>query len=150
MMNLGDCGVREEITGRVIRVIPGHAGLWGRMSAHQMICHLADTFRLATGEKRSNLVGRRIDQTVVKWVALYVPAPWPKGFSTRPEFEQGAGGTPPATYEGDRKALLDVMERFAGLERIAPAHPVFGRLTRGQWMRWGYLHADHHLRQFGA
>jgi hypothetical protein len=28
-------------------------------------------------------------------------------------------------------------------------HPMFGDLTSWQWMRWGYLHTDHHLRQFG-
>jgi hypothetical protein len=28
-------------------------------------------------------------------------------------------------------------------------HPIFGRITRAEWLRWGYLHADHHLRQFG-
>ena len=47
-------------------------------------------------------------------------------------------------------ALLHAMERFAALERIAHPHPVLGRLTRRQWMRWSYLHTDHHLRQFGA
>ena len=29
-------------------------------------------------------------------------------------------------------------------------HPVFGPMTRGAWLRWGYLHTDHHLRQFGV
>ena len=29
-------------------------------------------------------------------------------------------------------------------------HPIFGRLSRTAWLRWGYLHIDHHLRQFGA
>jgi Protein of unknown function (DUF1569) len=28
-------------------------------------------------------------------------------------------------------------------------HPIFGPMTAKDWMRWGYLHADHHLRQFG-
>ena len=25
-----------------------------------------------------------------------------------------------------------------------------GRLTTGEWRRWGWLHTDHHLRQFGV
>ena len=29
-------------------------------------------------------------------------------------------------------------------------HPIFGPLTTSQWMRWGYLHVYHHLRQFGV
>jgi hypothetical protein len=31
----------------------------------------------------------------------------------------------------------------------AESHPMFGGMTAKDWMRWGYLHADHHLRQFG-
>jgi hypothetical protein len=31
-----------------------------------------------------------------------------------------------------------------------PAHPIFGRMSEAAWLRWGYLHVDHHLRQFGA
>jgi hypothetical protein len=31
-----------------------------------------------------------------------------------------------------------------------PAHPIFGALSQKGWLRWGYLHMDHHLRQFGA
>jgi hypothetical protein len=26
---------------------------------------------------------------------------------------------------------------------------MFGAMTRGDWLRWGWLHMDHHLRQFG-
>ena len=29
-------------------------------------------------------------------------------------------------------------------------HPFFGAMSPNQWLRWGYLHTDHHLRQFGA
>jgi len=46
----------------------------------------------------------------------------------------------------------EVLERFT-----APAkgiefhpHPIFGDMSEAEWMRWGYLHCDHHLRQFGA
>ena len=30
-----------------------------------------------------------------------------------------------------------------------PRHAIFGAMTASDWMRWGFLHADHHLRQFG-
>jgi hypothetical protein len=30
------------------------------------------------------------------------------------------------------------------------SHPIFGAMSAGDWLRWGYLHMDHHLRQFGA
>jgi uncharacterized protein DUF1569 len=28
-------------------------------------------------------------------------------------------------------------------------HPIFGPMSESAWLRWAYLHADHHLRQFG-
>ena len=40
-------------------------------------------------------------------------------------------------------------DRFAACVGPWPRHPIFLDLTQTQWMRWGYLHADHHLRQFG-
>jgi hypothetical protein len=33
---------------------------------------------------------------------------------------------------------------------VARTHPIFGALSARDWLRWGYLHADHHLRQFGV
>jgi hypothetical protein len=41
--------------------------------------------------------------------------------------------------------VTDRRDRFAG-----HLHPVFGRISGSAWLRWAYLHADHHLRQFGV
>jgi hypothetical protein len=30
------------------------------------------------------------------------------------------------------------------------SHPIFGPMSKADWLRWGYLHMDHHLRQFGC
>jgi len=40
---------REEIFARLQRVLPGWSRRWGKMPAHQMICHLTDGFRLYMG-----------------------------------------------------------------------------------------------------
>jgi hypothetical protein len=42
------------------------------------------------------------------------------------------------------------VQRMADHQGDWPPHPILGRLSRGQWMRWGYRHMDHHLRQFGV
>jgi hypothetical protein len=63
--------------------------------------------------------------------------------------EQGKGGTPPTDFEYDRAVLLEALDRFCRTEGThAAANPILGPMTRDEWMRWGYLHADHHLRQF--
>jgi hypothetical protein len=120
------------------------------MSAHEMLCHLSDAYQLAIGEKTASAATGFLQRTLMKWVALRTPLPWPKGLATRPEMEQGVGGTPPGVFEEDRRRLFVTFERFRGdLLDVKIPHPIFGRLTREEWLRWGYLHADHHLRQFG-
>lgn len=71
---------------------------------------------------------------------------------TVPECEAQRGGTPPAEMERDLSDLRELLDRFARQQwgTGAPVHPIFGPLTEREWMRWGYLHMDHHLRQFGA
>ena len=34
-------------------------------------------------------------------------------------------------------------------QMLADAHPFFGRMSRGDWLRYACLHTDHHLRRFG-
>lgn len=89
---------------------------------------------------------------LVKWIALDLPFHWPHGVKTRPEADQLAGGTPPVDFETDRDELLVLLERFAGTPRDFQwhPHPMFGAMSDKDWMRWGYLHVHHHLRQFGV
>ena len=64
--------------------------------------------------------------------------------------ETGDGmGHSDATFDELVCEAIEKMERLATWNRFAPSHPMFGPMTAADWMRWGYLHADHHLRQFG-
>jgi len=119
------------------------------MSVEQMVCHLSDSYLAALGEKALSPATGWLERTVVKWMALFLPIPWPHGLKTRPELEQGLGGTPPIDFEQDCARLLAVLRRFQGESALyADTHPIFGPMSRHDWLRWGYLHADHHLRQF--
>lgn len=152
MKTLDRPGDRAELLGRVRLLHPESAARWGRMSAPQMVCHVCDAFRMATGEKRVGPSSSLFQRTALKWIALYVPLAWPAGVPTSPEIDQHVTGTRPAAF------AADVAELEALLEAVAtqpanfrwPAHPIFGRMSRRAWLRWGYLHVDHHLRQFGA
>ncbi|MDP9258700.1 MAG: hypothetical protein M3Q31_19430, partial [Actinomycetota bacterium] len=85
MKTLADQRCRAEILCRLRSVRPDSDKRWGKMSAHQMICHLSDSFRIATGEKRASDASGRMQRTLVKWIALYAPVRWPPGIPTRPE-----------------------------------------------------------------
>ena len=148
---LADPGCRRSIEQRLAGLAPDAPRRWGKMSVHQMICHLSDSYRGVIGEKALSPVPWPVPHFLVKWTMLNLP--WPKGAPTRPEMKQGAGGsgTPPVEFEPDRALLLAAIERFcAAPDSARGRHPVAGALTREEWLRWGYLHADHHLRQFGA
>jgi hypothetical protein len=147
---------RERCTAEIVRrlrtVRPESARHWGRMSAHQMICHLSDSFRMGTGQKPVTAATGRLPRPVMKWIALYLPFPWPPGIPTRPEIDQHCAGTNPVDFDADLAELETLLELMTTREKNFewPAHPVFGRMSRAAWLRWAYLHMDHHLRQFGA
>ena len=144
---------KSEIVERMRKLSPDAKAQWGRMSAHQMVCHLADSYRLAMGECHGSDKSNFFTKTVMKFGALRIPLQWPQGVPTVPELDQVAGaGTQPAIFEADHARLLQLFERFAATPRdfTFGRHPMFVEMSEWEWMRWAYLHADHHLRQFGV
>ncbi len=126
---------------------------WGRMSAHQMVCHLSDGYRVMSGGLTTTLAATPLPHVVMKWIALYAPFRWPVGIPTTPELDQHVAGTRPADFSDDVAALERLLREVAIDRRGTLAgtlHPIFGRMSEAAWLRWGYLHADHHLRQFGV
>lgn len=122
------------------------------MTAHQMLCHLNDAFRLYMGEITAAPLGFPYPSRLLKWSCLWVPVPWPRGFRTIAEVDQERYGTRPVDFEEDAAEFKALLNRYAGLadDFVWPLHPYLGRMSRTEWMRLGYLHTDHHLRQFGV
>jgi hypothetical protein len=151
MKTLAQAADAAELFDRLSRLRVQTARRWGRMTPHEMVCHLADGFRMAAGEKAVSPMRGIPLRPLVKLVVLYLPVPWVKGVPTRPELVQGEGGTCPTDFAADLADLVARMERFVSEERALDGrvHPVFGRMSGSAWMRWAYLHVDHHLRQFG-
>lgn len=142
---------RDGLLRRLELLRPDSAGRWGRMSAHQMVCHLRDAFLMGTDEKPVSPVTGWHYRTIFKWTALYAPVTWPAGVPTRPEIDQEFGGTSPGSFAEDVAAVDAVVRHLTTSEGFFRNrhHPIFGKLSETAWMRWGYLHLDHHLRQFG-
>ena len=150
MSSLASSATVRELAARVALLTPESQRRWGRMTAHETLCHLADSFRGMMGELRvSPAPGGPIKRQVMRLVALHTPLSWPKGVPTRPEVDPRREGTRPENFERDRDEVLALMRRFASADTKYAEHPMFGRLSRGEWLIWGYRHMDHHLRQFG-
>ena len=143
---------RVEILRRLRALRHDSVRRWGRMSAHQMVCHLSDGYRLLAGRK-TELAATPLPRFLMRWIALYAPLRWPSGILTTPDLDQDGGGTRPVEFEADvaelERLLIEVTtdrrDRFTKY-----FHPLFGRMSESAWLRWAYLHADHHLRQFGV
>jgi hypothetical protein len=152
MKTLSNPRDKEEILRRLQTIGPETPRRWGKMSAHQMVCHLSDGCRMYIGEKKVKPTAGAFRPALLRWIAIWSAMPWPRGFRTAPEINQEIGGTPPAQFAADKRELCALLERLARRPKDFEwqPHPHFGQMSERSWMRLAYLHANHHLRQFGA
>jgi hypothetical protein len=143
---------KAEILRRLKTVGPASVRRWGTMTPPQMIRHLIDAINVAIGKRPASSPPSRVPRLIIKSFALYVPLRWPAGIQTSPELDQAqGGGTTPADFAADVQELEALIDLIATARSGAwPPHPIFGPMSEAAWLRWAYLHADHHLRQFGA
>ncbi len=144
---------RERLVRRLRSLEPDQPRRWGRMSCHEMVCHLTDAFEMGLGERPVQPVTPRLPRPLMKVIAFQVPLPWPRGFPAPRELRQrSGGGTPPVDFRRDLAEAERAMHRFAetGGRLDGHVHPIFGPLSTWEWLRWAYLHTDHHLRQFNS
>ncbi|TFG51636.1 MAG: DUF1569 domain-containing protein [Gemmatimonadales bacterium] len=147
MKRIRDAAVLAELVRRLERVTASQTRLWGTMSAQQMLVHLGDGAEAALA-RRPFAAPDRPGSSVLKWIALRLPLPWPREIRT---------GADPASREisaeafsADRARALRTLRELAAPEStLAERHPIFGPMSRSDWHRWAFLHTDHHLRQFG-
>src|SRR5687767_13283018 len=149
MRSLATAEEVQKLIARVSRVEETSRRQWGRMTSHEMICHLADSFHVAMGERPASAAETWLHRYFIKWVALHTSIQWPKGVASPPEINPHELGSKPVTFGTDRTAVIDLIERFASPNSPRGRHPLWGELTRDEWLIWGFRHTDHHLRQFG-
>jgi len=148
MKSLASADVLSETRDRILRVRPEDRAIWGKMTATQMVRHLGLACEVTLGERVAEPVIRPMPK-VVKFVALRSGLQWPKNLKTTKELVRALDEDCSAEFDELVAVAIGKMEKLAGGARCVESHPMFGPMTAGDWMRWGYLHADHHLRQFG-
>ena len=139
----------SSLIERLRALQPDSRRRWGTMTAHEMVCHLGDSAAMALGTRpRPEPVPVR-RRPVVKWLGLWAPIPWPRGWPTNPSLNPRVGGTRPSAFESDRTRAIEGLEALAAAAALIEAHGVFGAMSARDWHRWAFRHTDHHLRQFG-
>ena len=138
---------RCELNDRVGRLAWDCRAQWGKFTAPKMVCHLAESLKMAMGDLNVAPKSSPIRYPPLKQLIVYL-APFPKGVPTAPELL----ARDPREWANDVADVQSLLAR-AGSARTTdswPEHPVFGKLSTRAWGVLIYRHMDHHLRQFGA
>jgi hypothetical protein len=149
MRTLAARATSDHLKTRLSALQAHDAARWGRMNAYQMLRHLTDAILVPLGEKQVSERSRLFERTLMKWGGLWVPTHWPQNVPTPPEIDMCQLGVYHGDFEAARQDTLHQLARLHTTSVGGARHPFFGPLSQKEWMRWGWLHTDHHLRQFG-
>jgi hypothetical protein len=138
---------RRELIDRIGALAWDRRAEWGRFTASKMVCHLADSLRMAMGDLKVAPKHLPIRYPPLKQLIIFV-APFPKGAPTAPELL----AREPREWADDVADLQALLARASAISdtKAWPEHPAFGRLSHRAWGVLIYRHMDHHLRQFGG
>lgn len=143
-----DTTSRRSLLDRIARLRPDSPRRWGTMTPNQMICHLEDSMRCATGVTPAARRRTVMSNRVFRWIIIHV-LPWPKG---RARTVKEMLVTKPGEFEDDKRRLQEMLERAASLTPRGSwsPHPAFGDLSGRDYGVLIHRHVDYHLRQFGV
>ena len=134
MSTFADAAVKAAVRARIAGLKPDASRQWGKMTPHQMVCHLSDAYRMAAGMRNSKPMDNFFSRNIVRRIALHTNMSWPKGVKTLPEADQQQGGTKPVGWDTDIAELLRLVDGWAAKE--GHAHPFFGPLTSALMSPW--------------
>jgi hypothetical protein len=148
MATFWDRATREDICRRLAGLTPDARPRWGQFTAAQMVAHLNDALRMATGELSVSSKKLPIRYFPLKQLILYV-LPFPKSAPTAPELIARCGA---AELETEQAAFVTLAERAAARSAADPwpDHPAFGTMSHAGWGKIIRKHTEHHLKQFGV
>src|SRR4051812_48214141 len=106
MSTFADPAAKASICKRIQSLTPNTQRQWGRMTPHQMVCHLTDGYRMSLGQRQPTQIDKVFTRTLIKRIALHTFLTWPKGVKTLPEADQERGGTKPVEWVRDHSELL--------------------------------------------
>ena len=146
MPTFWDAATRDDFCRRVSRLTPAAKPRWGKFTAAEMVAHLNDALRMATGELQVQPKPGPLRWFPLKQLILYV-MPFPKGAPTAPELVARCRD---ADLLAEQRAFGAIAEQAARRSATDPSpdHPAFGRMSHAAWGKLICKHTEHHLRQF--
>ena len=118
MKTIANDSDKNALLDRLRRVNPSSQRRWGKMTPHQMVVHLNDSFKSVIGERKISVrQTNAVARALIRWIALYAPFKWPHGVPTMPENDPERGGTSPDDFKRDVEALAAMIERLTRAEK---------------------------------
>jgi hypothetical protein len=144
--------LRTKLVTYLQKINPAAPPLWGKMSVHQMIEHLADVIRVANGKIKMDIVTPR-EKLPFYLDFLMSEKPFKENTQSpvlpaeplplRTHTVQAAIGKV-------QEEVIAFFEAFDGDPSLKTVHPVFGKLDFTENVQCLYKHCLHHLKQFGV
>ena len=144
--------LRNEYTQLLSLLNAEATPVWGKMNVQQMIEHMSDYFRIASGKTPMEIVteAEKIPR-MQGFLASDKLFPENTPNSLMPDIP------PPTRHATKQEAIAELQAEIdhffhvheADKEKATP-NPFFGVLNYDQQVQLLYKHSTHHLRQFGA
>lgn len=126
--------------------------LWGKMTVHQMIEHMADSIKIANGRSPHQLV--TAEEHLPRMQAFLMSE---KPFRENTPNSLLADTPPPTRHSSVFNSLAELEEdislffqSFKDSPSKTVVNPFFGALSFEMWVQLLHKHSWHHLKQFGV
>lgn len=138
----------QEILGRIEKLQPDHRPKWGSMSAVEMLAH-CNMAHYSILKVQPSGDAPTFKQRLNKLVFFYLKKEFPRLAKGPRRFDM-KGKVDGAAFQDEMSKYKHIIRKYGKLEgRLIGNHPRLGPLSHEEWGRFVWMHADHHLRQFG-
>ena len=138
----------------LLRAIPSNTQpVWGKMTVQQMIEHLTDTFRVASGRLANTTLTTPPEKLEAFRQFLMSNQPFPKGIENPllPKDPVPVRNTTIEEALNEPQTEIDYFFTvFEENNQQTTLHPYFGQLDFNMNVQAQYKHMLHHLKQFGV
>lgn len=152
---LFDPAVKTELFQRLDQLTSDTGPQWGVMNICQMLRHLFLSYQVALGEIPVTDHSTLFLRTIGKWFVLSGKVPSKRMLEKRKirtfrEINVAKLEIKAADFQTEKNELKKIIERFLQAEKLAPRHPMVGKMSKNDWGYWAYTHLNYHLTQFGV
>jgi hypothetical protein len=144
--------IKHDYIPLLHKLSAGQQGKWGKMDAQQMVEHMRDIFKLASGKILVPLLNTDPDRLAKSRAFLMTEDPFPTNIKGPGVPEEPRPHKYSSLAEAIAKLEPEIEAVFTAYANDADKllmHPVFGELDYELQIRYLDKHVRHHLRQFG-